>query len=152
MSKSKDPLKIAFNYLSYSDRFSREVVQRLKKEGFTKEEIDYTLEKLRSYGYLDDKKTAEEFIRAKIRKGWGSEKIKFELIRRGMGEEEAESIIKEIFQEVDEEEMIIKLAEKFLRSRKGENIMEKLKGFLFRKGFSYDKIINVIEKIERKEN
>ncbi len=150
MGKSKDPLKIAFNYLSYSDRFSREVIQRLKRGGFTKEEIDSTIERLKNYGYLNDQKTAEEFIRSKIRKGWGPEKIKVELMRRGIFEEEAENLIKEIFLEVDEKEMIMKLAEKFLGSRRGENIKEKLKGFLFRKGFSYDKIIDVIEKIERK--
>ncbi len=152
MGKSKDPLKIALNYLSYSDRFSKEVSQRLKREGFTKEEIDSTIEKLKNYGYVNDRKTAEEFIRSKISKGWGPERIKIELMRREISEEEAENLVKSIFSEFDERELIFKLAEKFLRNKKGENIKEKLKGFLFRKGFSYDKIIDVIEKIERKEN
>jgi len=152
VGKSKDPLKIALNYLSYSDRFSKEVSQRLKREGFTKEEIDSTIEKLKNYGYVNDQKTAEEFIRSKISKGWGPERIKIELMRREIPEEEAENLVKSIFSEIDEREIIFKLAEKFLRKRKGENIKEKLKGFLFRKGFSYDKIIDVIEKIERKEN
>jgi len=152
VGKSKDPLKIALNYLSYSDRFSKEVSQRLKREGFTKEEIDSTIEKLKNYGYVNDRKTAEEFIRSKISKGWGPERIKIELMRREISEEEAENLVKSIFSEFDERELIFKLAEKFLRNKKGENIKEKLKGFLFRKGFSYDKIIDVIEKIERKEN
>lgn len=152
MGKIKDPLKIAFNYLSYSDRFSNEVVQRLKKNGFSREVIDSTIEKLKSLGYLNDKKTAEEFARSRIEKGWGPERIKFEIVRRGVPEDEAESIVKKIFSEFNEQEMIMKLAEKFLRSRKGEKVRERLKGFLFRKGFSYDKIIDVIEKIERKEN
>lgn len=152
MGKSRDPLKIALNYLSYSDRFSKEVIQRLKREGFTKEEIDSTIERLKNYGYLNDKKTAEEFIRSKIGKGWGPERIKIEILRRGVPEDEAENSVKAIFSEVDEQEMIMKLAEKFLKKRGGKNIMEKLMGFLFRKGFSYDKIINVIENMERKEN
>ncbi len=152
MGKSKNPLKIAFNYLSYSDRFEREVIERLKREGFTKEEIDSTIEKLKNYGYLNDKRTAEEFIRSRIRKGWGPEKIKIELMRRGVTEDEAEILIKKIFKDFEEDEIIMKLAEKFLRSGRGENLMERLKVFLFRKGFSYDKIIDVIEKIERKES
>lgn len=152
MGKLKDPLKVALNYLSYSDRFSREVIQRLKKEGFTKEEIDSTIERLKNYGYLNDEKTTEEFIRSKIEKGWGPERIKIEILRRGIPEDEAENWVKAIFSEVNEQEMILKLAEKFLKKRSGKNIMERLKGFLFRKGFSYDKIIDVIENMERKEN
>ncbi len=152
MGKSKNPLKIALNYLSYSDRFSKEVSNRLKREGFTKEEIDSTIERLKNYGYVDDRKTAEEFIRSKISKGWGPERIKVELIRREIPEEEAEDLVKSIFSEFDEKEIIVRLAEKFLKSKGGKNIKEKLKGFLFRKGFSYDKIIDVIEKIEREEN
>lgn len=152
MKRKKDPLKIALNFLSYSDRFSKELVQRLKRNGFAKEEIDETIEKLKKYGYVDDSKTAREFIRSKIEKGWGPERIKFELVRRGISEEEAENLVKEIFGEIDEEGLIMEVAKKFLRVKKGEKVLEKLKGFLFRKGFSYDKIINVIEKIEREES
>lgn len=150
MGRSKNPLKIALNYISYSDRFSKEVSQRLKREGFTKEEIDSTIERLKKYGYVDDRKTAEEFIRSKVSKGWGPERIKIELIRREISEEEAENLVKTIFSEFNEKEIIIKLTEKFLKSKRGKNIKEKLVSFLFRKGFSYDKIIDVIEEIEGK--
>lgn len=152
MGRSKNPLKIALNYISYSDRFSKEVSKRLKREGFTKEEIDSTIERLKKYGYVDDRKTAEEFIRSKVSKGWGPERIKIELIRREISEEEAENLVKTIFSEFNEKEIIIKLTEKFLKSKRGKNIKEKLVSFLFRKGFSYDKIIDVIEEIEGKEN
>ncbi len=150
MSKKKNPLKIAFNYISYSDRFSKEVIQRLKKEGFSREEVDSTMQRLRDLGLVDDERITKEFIFSKIRKGWGPERLKTELIRRGVCYQIIENSMKEIFSDIDERELIMKAVEKFLKYKKGERILERLKGFLFRKGFSYDKIIDVMEDLERK--
>ncbi|MGQ9618609.1 MAG: regulatory protein RecX [Candidatus Aminicenantia bacterium] len=151
MRKEKDPLKIALNYLSYSDRFTKEIIQRLKREEFSKEEVNSTIEKLKTLGLVDDSKVAREYINAKVRKGWGPERIRFELTKRGVPEEIIESSLKEIFSEVDEREMIIKAMEKFLKTRKGKNIFARAKRFLFRKGFSHDKILDIIEEMESKE-
>ncbi len=150
MNKKKNPLKIAFNYISYSDRFSKEVIQRLKKEGFSEEEVDSTMQRLRDLGLVDDERIAKEFIFSKIRKGWGPERIKTELMRRGASYQIIENSMKEIFSDMDERELIMKAVEKFLKYKKGERVLERLKGFLFRKGFSYDKIIDVMDDLERK--
>lgn len=52
----------ALNFLSYRPRSAREVEQRLRKKGHTPEQIEVAMERLREQGYVDDQAFARFWI------------------------------------------------------------------------------------------
>jgi regulatory protein len=52
----------ALNFLSYRPRSAREVELRLRKKGYTPEDIEFALAKLRKQGFVDDKEFSRFWI------------------------------------------------------------------------------------------
>lgn len=70
--------------LAIRPHFRRELVQKLAARGFESEEIEAALDRLALLGYVDDERTAHEFVAARqARKSEGTLRLKLELERRG---------------------------------------------------------------------
>lgn len=58
-----------FSYAIYllgrQNYFEKVLVEKLKRKEYSEEDIQYTLEKLRYYNYLDDSRLTEAFVRDK---------------------------------------------------------------------------------------
>lgn len=135
----------------------QELKLKLRKNKYDLNHIEEVILNFIQLGYLDDSKFASVFIDEKRRlKKWGNNKIKAELIKRGV----KQAIIRELL-EADssgEEDLgnAIQLAEKKLRSlvlreKDTRKLSQKLMNYLYSKGFEYDLIKQVVEKLLKPE-
>jgi len=150
--KSEEQMKTtnyALKLLSYNRKTEKGMYDALKKKGFDEDFIDNTLDFLKENKYIDDLEYAKSFIRDKqnINK-YGSNRIKYELIKKGISKE-----IIELTLNTDSEEeyrVAYELSIKKLKSYRKEDkhaVYRKLGGFLQRKGYSYETITKILDNL-----
>lgn len=74
----------ALRYLEARERSRAEVEQRLRRYGYADQLVSDTLDWLIDLGYVDDRRFAEWFARARTRSAWGSRRLRDELRRKGV--------------------------------------------------------------------
>ncbi len=132
------------NLLKSRDYTRHQLISKLKQGFYPKTVIENAIEYTASYGYIDDVKYAMAYIQyagsAKSRK-----QIVNELQKKGVSKQDIEIAYMQSEEKnicIGEEEVIQKLLEK-KHYRKNESTFEerrKIADFLYRKGFSTDKI------------
>lgn len=144
----------ALHFLEKSFKSSKQVVDKLTLKEFDVKTIDRVIEFLEQYGFIDDKRFVELFIKEKI-KSSGKNKIKFSLFKKGLPEE----LVKEELNKITAEqqfEIALQLGEKKLRVlSKSENdtkkLYKKISDYLARSGYDFEIISQVLDKIIREE-
>ena len=137
--------KRALYLLTDMDRTEKELSDKLKKSGYSEDTIARTMEYVRSFGYIDDRRYAEKFIDyAKEKKS--RVRIVYDLTQKGVSRD----IIDEAFEsagEWDEKELIRALAEKKLRNMDPSDpaTYTKVSSYLARKGFRGPDIMAVLD-------
>ncbi|NLV72399.1 MAG: regulatory protein RecX [Actinobacteria bacterium] len=136
----------ALSLLSLRDRSRREVQTRLKSAGFEEEVILEVITWLEGLDYLDDGRFTTGFVVEKQRAGWGPQRIRAELLRKGVERslvEEGLSSEKHGDAAAEGMETAIALA----RRRFGRQFREdpasasrRLAAFLARRGYDWDSI------------
>lgn len=138
----------ALRFLSYQRRSTKEVKDKLEREGFETFIIEETIAYLKSYNLLDDLEYAKAFMEAKARQNkYGPERIKFELYKKGIPREIIDKVLEEY---PDEYSIAYNLALKKKKTYKTNDrrvLYGKLGNFLQQKGFTYDCILRVLEDI-----
>lgn len=146
--KQKKPAReCALTILERSDRTEAQLRQKLKEKEYAPEEIDETIDFLKEYRYVDDAAYAARYIRTcssrksvrQIRCDLERKGISKELIAEGLGENP-----------VDEEEQVRRLLVKkgYQPGQRMEpDQYRKLMGALCRKGFSYEVIRRVTDRM-----
>lgn len=138
----KNAKNIALKFLACSSKSQKDIEDKLKNKGFDKDVIDKVLDDLKESGFVDDKIFAFQWARARVKsKMWGRNKVRSGLVEKGISKEIIEGAIKEIEQEISEEETIKKAFEKWVK-KQGSRVQEfegneKAKAFrhLIAKGF-----------------
>jgi regulatory protein len=74
----------ALRLLGHRERSTTELTGRLAEDGYPDPVIDSVTTRLAGYGYLDDSRFAEEYVRAKRSSGWGRRRIARGLSERGV--------------------------------------------------------------------
>lgn len=151
MRQKKSARECALTILERSDRTEAEIRKKLKEKEYTPEEIEETVGFLKEYRYVNDAAYAEKYIRVYSSKK-SVRQIRCDLERRGVAKELiAESLLEE---PVDEEEQIRRLLVK-KGYRPGERMepdqYRKVMGALCRKGFSYEVIRRVTDRMCEEE-
>ncbi|MEO9276104.1 regulatory protein RecX [Marinomonas sp. 5E14-1] len=130
----------ALSLLSHREHGTKELVNKLKLKGHTGKDITSAIEQLQNINYLNDERFAEIFVRSRISKPLGANRILQELIQKGINSTLAKEAINNA--EVDWFELA-----KTLKARKfGEEVTTdfKEKGrqsrYLQYRGFSFDEI------------
>ncbi|MCI6886214.1 MAG: recombination regulator RecX [Lachnospiraceae bacterium] len=141
----------ALTMLERSDRTEKEIRQKLHEKGYEAEAIDEAVAFLKEYRYVNDAEYAAKYTRVySTRKS--IRQIRCELERRGV----ARAVIDEALTEndVDEEAQIRTLLLK-KGYQPGERMeaaaYRKLTGALTRKGFSYEAIRRVTDRMDEEE-
>jgi len=131
----------ALKYLTYRPRSIKEVKDYLKKKKVSPEIIEKVIDYLLTLSYLNDEEFCALWIRNRMQlKPMGKKRLYNELVEKGV---EA-SLIEEVLQKMMPEEVEIRLARQLLIKKKLRiNEPEKLKSFLYRRGFSF----SIIEKV-----
>ncbi len=140
----------AVHLLEYRDRTEKEMRRKLQQGGYPAEVIEETMEYLRSYGYIDDKRYAARYLGSRLEQK-GRRRLFQELQQKGI----TASVIQEAWEELcldgeaheDEKEQIGRLAERKTGRRKNLSPKEyqRLTGFLARRGFSWEDISCVFQ-------
>ncbi len=143
----------AVNLLTYKPRSIKELRDRLLEKVWTNQEIvDGVIEKLKSYGYLDDLQFAKTFAASKVRqKPIGKKRLRMDLMKKRLDKETIEKTLEATFEETPEEEIIDRAIEKRLRIKgkpADQNEKKKFYDYLLRLGFGYDIVRDKMREID----
>lgn len=126
-------------YCAYSERCSSDVKAKCRKLNIEVSEIPTYILRLQEDGFLDEFRYAKTFIRSKISRKWGPQKIQTALQAKFIPAEIFQPLLSDIAQD-DLREKIRVLANQKRKTIKGKTsseIQQKLVRFLIGRGFSY---------------
>lgn len=85
---TSDVYNAALGMLARRDHSRKELERKLcAKFSVSALDLEVLCEALESYGYLNDRRFAEAYTRARMRKGFGPERIRYELREKGVADE-----------------------------------------------------------------
>lgn len=146
LEKAKD---YAYSLLSHRMYTKKEIINKLKRKGFTEDVLNSVITAIEHYGYIDDKRFAEEWIRSRRHKE-GSLSLRYGLLSRGIEREIVDEALAQSEDGQDEIDIALNLAYRRMGLYKGDDprsIMRKIYNFLMRRGFSSETAYKVVEKI-----
>lgn len=127
---------LATSYMEKYVTSEKGIRDYLKKKAFADEIIDRTVEKLKSYGFVDDEKFAKNYFES-MSAGKGKRAIANKLRQKGISKE----IVDDLLENVDDDSQLenaISLAKKFLKNRQNaSNLPNKCLAHLIYKGYDY---------------
>lgn len=148
MLKYKTALSLArelgLELLSRRMHSEAELREKLLRKGTDPAAVEEALIWLQDHLYLDDTRYASAIVRHYLKKGYGEQRIRSELYRRGIPRDYWDEALKELS---GTEEQI----ERYLRSRLKDPTdreeVRKLSAALARRGFSWDEIRSAFDRI-----
>ncbi len=131
--------------LEASDKTEAELRRRLKEKGCPPEAVETALASAKEYGYVDDRRYAENYVRSACPSKSRRQMEGF-LAAKGVNRE----LIRECLEEaqIDEAGQVRLLLEKrgFCREKADERELRRTMAFLSRRGFSYEAILDIMHK------
>jgi len=128
--------------LARRDYAEDELRRALRRAGHGEGEVEEAVSRLKDRRALDDGRFAETFSRVRLRhRGLGSNRIRAELQKRGVGRSVAEKGLREALREVSETEALEAQARRYWRQRAADEPgqrVQKLWAFLLRRGYPAD--------------
>ncbi len=153
--KNSDPLEKAKKYcfllLKFRPRSEREIYNSLKRKKFSAEIIQKTCKTLKEYGFINDNVFAKTWIESRITNSFGLKKIRQELKLKGIAAGLIESNIAAIQDTYPQKDIAMKLAKAQLAKMDEltpERAKQRIYGYLLRRGFVSETIIDVIEELK----
>jgi len=142
----------AFRLLGRRQHSSFELRRKLWNKDYEKKLIDEVILNLEENGYLDDKEFIRAFVADKINtKKWSLKRIKSELFKRGINSKLIDDIISQQSQDTEFENALTLGEKKYeiLLKRNSETrvLQSKLSAYLISRGFDYDLIKKVCNKL-----
>lgn len=120
--------------------------EKLKQGMYPEDLIDAAIDYVKSFGYLDDNRYAEQFVES--RKGSKSkQEIRALLLQKGIRKEKIDRALEKCWQEEDSAEAIRALIRKKRvdLSQASEQEIQRLYAFFGRKGFRFEDVRQVIQ-------
>lgn len=149
--KAEQAYQKALRYLSFRPRTQKEVEEYLKRKGFDGKAIEKAIEKLKGYGFVDDRAFASSWVSSRLRNSpKGRMAMAWELRQRGVEVEIIDEVMESISEE-QEEAVANRLAQKYYeryREVDGRERAYKVARALARRGFDWEIIQRVIGKLE----
>ena len=148
-AEAKAAREKAVYYLQFSGKTENELRKKLAEKEFSPASIDYAIDFVKKYRYLDDEDYTRRFIE-KNRQKKSRKQMVYELIQKGVSREILDRVLEDV--PVDEEAQIMAVLEK--RGYSGGDATkeekQKISAYLARKGFSYDAISTAMIQFARK--
>lgn len=133
-------MEISLQLLSYRIRSRREISEKLEKRRISTEAVEATLAKLEQAGYINDNAFAGTWVNERIEiHGYGRQRIKSELLSKGIDAEVIEEELDRAYSAEKEEHAALVLARKRLPRYAGLDeavVRRRLMQVLLRRGFS----------------
>jgi len=136
----------ASDLLALRDHSEKELLQKLRQKGFA-DGAEEAIEKLKSYGYLDDSRFALRFAQELQRvKHYGKKRIEQELYRKGISREVVSDTLEQL--DFDEDALPALIERKYLRQLDTEKGVQKTVAALQRMGYSFGEIRDALQKVQ----
>lgn len=136
----------AMKYLSGTLKTKKQIRDYLKKKEYSTVTINYVIDKMIEYGFLDDQAYVRAFALTNSSK-YGRLRIVNSLRAKGVAQKDIDEVLTEDFELKDS---IDSVAEKYFRGKTyDEKNYSKLTRFLLARGYDYDDIRPAVEKIKR---
>lgn len=132
----------ALTHISATMKTRKQVCDFLKKKGYTDAVINYVIERLEYYKFIDDYAYCRAYVQSVS--GKGKRALEADLIKRGALKSAIESVLEECEESGDEAYAVL---EKYMRSKEvsRQNLSKGFK-YLLSKGYGYDTAKSAIEK------
>lgn len=138
--------KRALHLLEDMDRSEAKLREKLLQSLYGQRAVDCAVAYVKSFGYLDDERYAENFVRSKSATKSRRE-IRAALLEKGVEREQIERALELCFQEDTEQQAILRLLRK--KGVDPEHLdgpsREKIRAYLGRKGFAWESIRQVTQ-------
>lgn len=146
----------AIRLLTYKPRSVKELRERLLEKPWADAgTVDDCLEKLKSYGYLDDGRFALDLAGSKLRaKPVGKIRLRQSLMKKKLGRETIDKALEQAFADTPESELIDRAIAARLRLHGKPETREAAKkffDFLMRRGFGYELVREKMQQIAKGE-
>ena len=134
----------AMNLLKSKDYSEKELVDKLKTSYYPQSAIDHALEYVKSYGYVDDKRYAANYIAFKAQSRSRHQIVGF-LQQKGISSDIIQRVCEEYYGDNSEAEYEVLLSQMSKKLSKYEErpdyeTSQKIKAYFYRKGFSAELI------------
>lgn len=140
-------ISYAYKLLSMRDYFKNELYEKIEKK-FGKLEAEKAVLEMEQAGYLDDERTACNYIRAKLKSGYGPYYISNKLYLKGCNKDI--SFIEDVAdkENIDMTEYIIKYSKRYIKKGSDDPYKDYVKciNFLKNKGYSPSVVMQIIKK------
>ena len=141
----------AFRLLKIRTRSEKELEFRLKQKNFSPEIINELMASLSAAGYLNDLNFAHSWVRERINRPLGLRRLEFELRQKGIDKEIIESVLTQAKKDYPEREIAANLVKdkfkKIITKEIDYKTKGRIQGYLLRRGFSPEIIMDVLEKL-----
>ena len=147
-SEKSRALDKALDYIAKSVKTEKQITDHLKRKGYCEAVIEYCLEKMRGYGFVNDGAYAKSFAQSKKEKK-GKRLIEYELMAKGLAKEDIENALSEIDSQAEAAYGILL---KYLKNKEidRENLQKGYR-YLLSKGFSYEDASYAVGKFKEEE-
>ena len=144
---NKELLNYALRLFNRKDYTEKEIRDRLLKKSQSEDEIDEVIGYLKEKRFIDDVRYTQNYLYFRLKRGYGKRRVVHELLRKGI----AEDLIDRVLTSEDEnaEEVFLKKL-KLLEGKR--NKRKKMFDFMYRRGFNSDKIVELLNKYEVKDD
>ncbi len=140
----------ALMLLGYRERSLREIKIRMRQKGYEEKLVEKVVKYLKDRNLINDKRFTQLWAESRIKKGYGRWRIQSELEQKGVNREITDEILKDLYSGIDEVQVALALVEKKRWvSKEPPRLTERVSNLLRRRGFSFEVISNVVEKIHK---
>ncbi len=148
--------EVALRLLAVRARSEGELVDRLRRKGFSEEVTAVVVSALAEVGLVDDAAFARAWAEEKVRlRPIGPRRLTSELLSKRVSRDLVDLVVDETFREHSELELARRAVEKKARVSGGADAKKRrarLHSFLIRRGFSYEVVSTVLREIEGDAN
>ena len=136
-SEKNTALDKALTHLSATRKTEKQIRAYLTEKGYLPAVVEYVLEKLRSYNFVNDGEYAEAYVEHAVKRK-GERKIRMELRGKGVADEQIDAALSQVDEE-QEIETATGILQKYMRGKTADKeTLQKAYRYLMGKGFSYD--------------
>lgn len=138
----------ALTHISASLKTEKQMRDFLTKKGYVPAVVDYVMEKMHYYGYVNDADYCKAYIEGVSNKS--KRAIELELLKRGVDKQTVDEALSDYEDDGDE---IFSLLKKYLRGKEltKENVYKGCR-YLISKGYDYDAVKSAGERIKEDED
>lgn len=138
-------LNKAVTLLGKNLKTRRQMRTYLNDKGYSKNIVDYVIDKLSEYNYINDINYATIYVKS-VKNKYGKLKIINNLRQKGISEKDIDEVMQEFESDT---QSILTLAHKYIKNKEiNQDNMAKLYRHLLSKGFGYEEVNSVVRSIK----